>query len=98
MTQMVKNSHGIMPILTARIGDFDQALQKLQTYHIISEKLFCVSWCVSLKKMKKKVVSVCLGFAQFGRVHFTSTLRPQEACALVTQLSVHIKQNLTVFQ
>ena len=90
MTQMVKNSHGIMPILTARIGDFYQALQKLQTYHIISEKLFCVSWFVSFKKMKK-VVSVCLGFAQFGRVHFTSTLRPQEACALVTQLSVHIK-------
>ena len=97
MTQMVKNSHGIMPILTARIGDFYQALQKLQTYHIISEKLFCVSWYVSFQKMKK-VVSVCLGFAQFGRVHFTSTLRPQEACALVTQLSVHIKQNLTVFQ
>ena len=55
MTQMVKNSHGIMPVLTARIGDFYQALQKLQTYHIISEKLFCVSWCVSLKKMKKKL-------------------------------------------
>ena len=97
MTQMVKNSHGIMPILTARIGDFYQALQKLQTYHIISEKLFCVSWYVSFQKMKK-VVSVCLGFAQFGRVHFTSTLRPQEACALLTQLSVHINENLAVFQ
>ena len=50
------------------------------------------------KKDEKKVVSVCLGFAQFGRVHFTSTLRPQEACALVTQLSVHINENLAVFQ
>ena len=58
--------------------------------HYIGEIILRFMVCF-FKKDEKKVVSVCLGFAQFGRVHFTSTLRPQEACALVTQLSVHIK-------